>query len=64
MATKNQIKDAILKVAGNPTSGPIASLADEMAEAIVQLETKKADERTEKRVIAPDETRGQAGLTE
>lgn len=68
MATKNQIKATILEVAGNPTSGPIAALADQMAEAIIELETKKLDEptsaRKEKRVIEPSETRSQSGLTE
>jgi len=34
MATKEDIKKAILSVAGNPVSGGIASLADEMADAV------------------------------
>jgi hypothetical protein len=55
MATVAQVKRAILKVAGNPESGPIAQLADEMAKAVVAL-----DEETptrEKRVVSPTETR-------
>ena len=38
MATKEQIKEAILEVAGRPESGPIAALADKWAEAIVALD--------------------------
>jgi len=39
MATKSQIKNAILEVAGNPESGAIFALADKMADAIVGLDT-------------------------
>lgn len=39
MATKNEIRDAILRVAGNPVSGPIAALADAMADAVVELDS-------------------------
>jgi hypothetical protein len=39
------VKEAILKVAGNPESGIIAELADAMAEAVISIdktiETKK-----------------------
>jgi hypothetical protein len=42
MATKEQIKDVILKVAGEPVSGPIADLADQWAEAIVALDNPQA----------------------
>ena len=38
MATKADVKKAILAVAGNPESGPIAQLADAMAEAVVGLD--------------------------
>jgi len=38
MATKDEIKKAILRVAGNPVSGAIKSLADEFADAIVALD--------------------------
>jgi predicted amino acid-binding ACT domain protein len=34
---KAKVKEAILKVAGNPESGVIADLADEMAEAIINI---------------------------
>lgn len=58
---KDQIKEAILKVAGNPDSGAIAELADEMAEAIEQIdkpvETKKFNPITETRIQEAKETR-------
>jgi hypothetical protein len=58
---KDQIKEAILKVAGNPDSGAIAELADEMAEAIEQIdkpiETKKFNPITETRIQEVKETR-------
>ena len=38
MATKEQIKKAILDIAGNPSSGAIKSLADAWADAIVKLD--------------------------
>jgi hypothetical protein len=38
MATREDIKKAILAVAGNPESGPIANLADAMADAVVGLD--------------------------
>lgn len=45
MATKEDIKKAILAVAGNPESGPIAQLADAMAQAVVGLDAPEADAR-------------------
>lgn len=56
---KQQIKEAILKVAGNPESGAIADLADAMAEAICNIkpETKKYDPVKETRIINANETR-------
>lgn len=39
MATKAEIKDAILKVAGNPVSGVIAEMADAFADAVVELDS-------------------------
>jgi hypothetical protein len=39
MATKEQIKQTILRVAGFPEAGAIKALAGEMAEAIVALDT-------------------------
>ena len=53
MATIEQVKKAILEVAGNPTVGVIAELADEIAAAIVALDTPVR----EKRVLEPKETR-------
>ena len=35
---KAKIKSTILQVAGNPTSGVIAELADELAQAIMDIE--------------------------
>lgn len=39
MATKEQIEQTILRVAGNPVSGPIRAMAAEFAEAIVELDS-------------------------
>lgn len=39
MATKEQIEQTILKVAGNPVSGPIRAMAGAFAEAIVELDS-------------------------
>jgi len=44
MATQAEIKRAILKVAGNPESGPIKELADAMARAVVELDAEPAKE--------------------
>ena len=69
MANKEQIKKAILDLAGNPSSGSIASLADAWADAIVDLdktprfETEDPDGaptpalKKESRVIKPTEIR-------
>ena len=40
MATFEQVKQAILDVAGNPSSGAIAELADQWAAAIVSIDAK------------------------
>lgn len=48
MATREDIKKAILAVAGNPESGIVAQLADAMADAVVGLDASvpfKADAR-------------------
>ena len=42
MATKEQIKKAILEVAGNPESGVIAELADAFADAVVRIDSPVA----------------------
>lgn len=68
MASKEEIKKAILSVAGNPESGDVWALADQMAEAVLGLDGKapvkteqKSAEATEPsketRVIKPDLTR-------
>ncbi len=58
MATKEQIKKAILEVAGNPISGAIADLADSMADAVVAIDTPAlVGEVKEARVTKPTETR-------
>jgi hypothetical protein len=60
MASHDDIKEAILRVAGNPSAGPIAELADEFAAAIVALDSKvavKGDGKRETRVIGATEIR-------
>lgn len=53
MASKEQIKAAILKVAGDPGVGIITELADAMADAIVAIDKPVV----ERRVVKPTETR-------
>jgi len=53
MATEEQIRKAIMKVAGDPESGVIADLADDIARAIVELDTPAK----EVRVVIAKETR-------
>jgi hypothetical protein len=53
MATRDEIKAAILKVAGDPSTGVIAELADAMADAVAELDLPAK----EVRVIKPKETR-------
>jgi hypothetical protein len=57
MATKEQIKDAILKAAGNPETGIIADMADQFAEAVLGLEEKSSTPAKEVRVVEPKEIR-------
>jgi len=54
MASQADIRRAILKVAGNPDTGPIREMADEMARAIVALD---AEPTKEIRVIKAAEKR-------
>lgn len=59
---KAEIKEAILKIAGNPASGVIADYADEWAEELERLsnpkiETKKFEPVKETRVQEVKETR-------
>jgi len=61
MATKADIKAAILKVAGDPVSGVIVELADEFAEAVYELDNPKTaaalSAEKETRVTKPAELR-------
>jgi hypothetical protein len=57
MATKEQIKDAILKAAGNPETGVIADMADQFAEAVLGLEEKSSTPAKETRVVESKEIR-------
>ncbi len=68
MASKEEIKKAILAVAGNPESGELWALADKMAEAVLGLDGKapvKTEQKSaeagepskETRVVKPDFTR-------
>jgi hypothetical protein len=56
VASREQIRQAILDVAGNPLNGVIADLADAFAEAIVRLDSSPAEIR-ETRVVQPSERR-------
>jgi hypothetical protein len=49
MASREDIKQAILRVAGHPSVGSIATLAGEMADAVLELD---APAETPKRVTA------------
>tara|TARA_R110000822_G_scaffold74506_2_gene178967 strand:+ start:1964 stop:2155 length:192 start_codon:yes stop_codon:yes gene_type:complete len=63
MASKAEIKKAILNATGNPESGPVFKIIDSIVDAIVGLEQvepeKKAEERPAKetRVIKAAEVR-------
>ena len=57
---KAKIKSTILQVAGNPTSGIIAELADELAQAIMDIEkpeSKNFNPVQETRIVEIKETR-------
>jgi hypothetical protein len=57
---KAKVKSIILQVAGNPTSGVIAELADELAQAIVDIdkpEVKNFNPIQETRIVEIKETR-------
>jgi hypothetical protein len=57
---KAKIKSTILQVAGNPTSGVIAELADEIAQAIMDIErpeVKNFNPVQETRIVEVKETR-------
>lgn len=57
MASQEQIRQTILRVAGNPDSGPIRALADEMAQAIANLDEPAHQANKEKRILTPIEVR-------
>jgi hypothetical protein len=57
MATKQEIKEAILKAAGNPETGVIADMADQFAEAVLGLEQKNSAPAKEVRVVESKEIR-------
>ena len=57
---KAKVKSTILQVAGNPTSGVIAELADELAQAIIDIdkpEIKNFNPVQETRIVEIKETR-------
>ena len=58
MASKDDIKRTILKVAGNPSVGVIADLADDLAKAVWELDnTNSYNPAKEARVVDSKETR-------
>jgi hypothetical protein len=58
MATKDEIKAAILKTAGNPSAGVIKDLADDFAKAIWELDnTNSINPAKEVRIVDSKETR-------
>lgn len=58
MASREEIKRTILKVAGDPETGVIRELADAWADAIAGLDEIKNDQLAkETRVTKPSETR-------
>jgi hypothetical protein len=58
MATKDEIKAAILKAAGNPSVGVVADIADDLANAVWELDNKNSyNPANEARVVDIKETR-------
>lgn len=58
MASKEDIKRAILKAAGNPSVGVIAEIADDLAKAVWELDnTNSYNPAKEARVVQSKETR-------
>jgi hypothetical protein len=58
MASKDEIKKAILKTAGNPSVGIIADMADQLANAVWELDnTNSYNPAKEARVVDSKETR-------
>jgi len=58
MATKDEIKAAILATAGNPSVGVVKDIADDLAQAVWELDNKNSvNPAKEVRVTSPIETR-------
>jgi hypothetical protein len=58
MASKDEIKKAILKAAGNPSVGIVADIADDLAKAVWELDnTNSYNPAKEARVVQSKETR-------
>jgi hypothetical protein len=58
MASKDEIKKAILKAAGNPSVGAIAEMADDLANAVWELDNANSyNPAKEARVVDSKETR-------
>jgi hypothetical protein len=58
MATKDEIKAALLKAAGNPSAGIIKDLADDFAQAVWELDnTNSINPAKEVRIVDSKETR-------
>jgi hypothetical protein len=58
MATKDEIKAALLKAAGNPSVGIIKDLADDFAQAVWELDnTNSVNPAKEVRIVDSKETR-------
>jgi hypothetical protein len=58
MASKDEIKKAILRAAGNPSVGVIADIADDLAKAVWELDnTNSYNPAKEARVVDSKETR-------
>jgi hypothetical protein len=58
MASKDEIKKAILKAAGNPSVGVVADIADDLAKAVWELDnTNSYNPAKEARVVDSKETR-------
>lgn len=59
MPNKDEIKKALLDAAGNPESGVVAEIADDLANAVVKLLNPSAPavDKRETPTIAPTEKR-------
>ena len=58
MATKDEIKAAILKTAGNPSAGIIKDMAEDFAQAVWELDnTNSINPAKETRIVDSKETR-------